>query len=127
MKNIITFMITLTIVVGIATSVQAKRGGDGQLNLLYWQAPSTMNPNLSGGTKELEASSVVLEPLARYDEKGNMLPMSGKVDADGRSDTVLSITKAPETMERQKRIRWAAFDILELDGENLEHLPFKKE
>jgi len=33
-----------------------------------------MNPNLSGGTKELEASSVVLEPLARYDEKGNMLP-----------------------------------------------------
>ena len=74
MKNIITFMITLTIVVGIAASVQAKRGSDGQLNLLYWQAPSTMNPNLSGGTKELEASSVVLEPLARYDEKGNMLP-----------------------------------------------------
>ena len=53
MKNIITFMITLTIVVGIATSVQAKRGGDGQLNLLYWQSPSTMNANLSGGTKEL--------------------------------------------------------------------------
>jgi len=73
MKYIISILLTLAIAVGIASSVQAKRGSDGQLNLLYWQAPSTMNPNLSGGTKELEASSVVLEPLGRYDENGNLL------------------------------------------------------
>ena len=54
MQKIITTIITLALALGLASSVQAKRGSDGQLNLLYWQAPSTMNPNLSGGTKELE-------------------------------------------------------------------------
>jgi len=79
MKYIISTLLTLAIAVGIASPVQAKRGSDGQLNLLYWQAPSTMNPNLSGGTKELEASSVVLEPLGRYDENGNLLPWLAEV------------------------------------------------
>ncbi|QHQ34158.1 peptide ABC transporter substrate-binding protein [Rhodobacteraceae bacterium 9Alg 56] len=52
----------------------AERASDGQLNILYWQAPSLLNPYLSGGTKELEAASLVIEPLARYDETGTMVP-----------------------------------------------------
>ena len=96
MQKIITITITLALALGLASSVQAKRGSDGQLNLLYWQAPSTMNPNLSGGTKELEASSVVLEPLARYDEKGNMLPWLAEqiptVENGGVSKDLTSIT-----------------------------------
>ena len=40
------------------------------LNILYWQAASNLNPYLSGGTKEIHASSVVIEPLARYDQDG---------------------------------------------------------
>ena len=74
MRKTIATLLALAFVVGLASTVQAQRGRDGQLNLLYWQAPSTMNPYLSGGTKELEASSVVIEPLARYDNEGNMLP-----------------------------------------------------
>ncbi len=106
MKNIITFMITLTLVVSIATSVQAKRGGDGQLNLLYWQAPSTMNPNLSGGTKELEASSVVLEPLARYDEKGNMLPwLAEEIPTVGNGGVSKDLTSI--TWNLKKGIKWS--------------------
>ncbi len=57
-----------------ATAAQAERASDGQLNIIYWQAPSLLNPYLSGGTKELEAASLVIEPLARYDEAGNMVP-----------------------------------------------------
>lgn len=53
---------------------EGERGRDGEVRLIYWQAPSIMNPYLSGGTKDLEASSMVLEPLARYDEAGNMVP-----------------------------------------------------
>ncbi|HID66811.1 MAG TPA: peptide ABC transporter substrate-binding protein, partial [Roseibacterium sp.] len=34
------------------------RGGSGHLNIIYWQAPSTLNPYLSGGTKEVEAASL---------------------------------------------------------------------
>ena len=51
-----------------------ERGRDGDVKIIYWQAPSTMNPFLSGGTKELEAASMVLEPLARYNEKGALTP-----------------------------------------------------
>ncbi|MEC7539881.1 MAG: hypothetical protein VX759_02795, partial [SAR324 cluster bacterium] len=72
MRSYFSLLIAGLMILGVSASIHAKP--QGQLNLLYWQAPSTMNPNLSGGTKELEASSVVLEPLARYDEKGNMIP-----------------------------------------------------
>ncbi|MEM8868936.1 MAG: peptide ABC transporter substrate-binding protein [Pseudomonadota bacterium] len=57
-----------------ASAAIAERGADGQLNIIYWQAPSTMNPFLSGGTKEVEAASMVIEPLASYDQNGNIVP-----------------------------------------------------
>ena len=74
----------------------AGRGTDGRLRIIYWQAPSTMNPYLSGGTKEWEAASLALEPLARYDQNGDMRPWlaeriptleNGGVSADLRSIT----------------------------------------
>ena len=58
----------------LAPAASAERASDGNLSLIYWQAPSIMNPYLSGGTKDLEAASMVLEPLVRYDEAGNMVP-----------------------------------------------------
>ncbi len=53
---------------------EGERGRSGQLNIIYWQAPSTLNPYLSGGTKEVESASLIIEPLARYDENGEMVP-----------------------------------------------------
>ena len=58
----------------VTSTAHAQRGRDGHLKILYWQAPSTLNPYLSGGTKEIEAASLVIEPLAHYDEDGNMVP-----------------------------------------------------
>ncbi len=57
-----------------ATGAAAERGADGHVNIIYWQAPSILNPYLSSGTKDIESASLVIEPLGRYDEKGNMLP-----------------------------------------------------
>ncbi len=54
-------------------AAQAERGADGHVNVIYWQAPSILNPFLSGGTKDVESASLILEPLARYDEKGNLV------------------------------------------------------
>ncbi|MWB78920.1 peptide ABC transporter substrate-binding protein [Pseudooceanicola sp. 216_PA32_1] len=70
-----------TLLLGAAASLAfapaafAERGEDGQLNIIYWQAPSTLNPFLSGGTKEVESSSMIIEPLIRFNEKGEMVPM----------------------------------------------------
>ncbi|MBL1434855.1 MAG: peptide ABC transporter substrate-binding protein [Rhodobacteraceae bacterium] len=49
------------------------QGRDGNVNIIYWQAASIMNPYLSGGTKDINASSMVIEPLAHYDENGAMV------------------------------------------------------
>ena len=58
----------------VSSAAHAQRGSDGHLNILYWQAASTVNPYLTGGTKDIEAASLVVEPLAHYDEDGNMVP-----------------------------------------------------
>jgi peptide/nickel transport system substrate-binding protein len=58
----------------VASNAMAERGSDGHLNIIYWQAASILNPFLSGGTKDTEAASMVVEPLARYDENGAMVP-----------------------------------------------------
>ncbi len=80
----------------LATPALAERGADGQLNILYWQAPSIQNPYLSGGTKDIESASLVLEPLAYYDENGNMVPALATViptvENGGVSADLTSIT-----------------------------------
>ena len=72
------------------------RGTSGLLTVLYWQAASTMNAYLSGGTKDIESSSMVLEPLARYDEAGNLVAwLTEEIptgENGGVSDDLTSIT-----------------------------------
>ena len=58
----------------MAPAAFAERGADGQLNIFYWQAPSILNAYLSSGTKDVEAASLVVEPLAGFDENGNVFP-----------------------------------------------------
>ena len=58
----------------MAPMAMAERGSDGTVNIIYWQAPSILNPFLSGGTKDVESASLVIEPLARYNETGEMVP-----------------------------------------------------
>ena len=63
----------LAVITLAALAAAAERGTDGELRMLYWQAPSILNPYLSGGTKDIHAASLILEPLARYDENGDMV------------------------------------------------------
>ncbi|ETX29253.1 peptide ABC transporter substrate-binding protein [Roseivivax isoporae] len=82
--------------VALAPAAFAERGSDGQVNIIYWQAPSIMNPYLSGGTKDIEASSLVIEPLARYNEKGERVPYLATeiptVENGGVSEDLTQIT-----------------------------------
>lgn len=59
---------------GFGTAALAERGADGHVNVLYWQAPSILNPYLSSGTKDVETASLVLEGLAGFNEKGEVIP-----------------------------------------------------
>ncbi|MEP4248510.1 peptide ABC transporter substrate-binding protein [Tateyamaria sp.] len=71
LKSILMGAVAMT---ALAPAAFAERGSDGQINIIYWQAPSTMNPFLSGGNKESEAASMVIEPLVRFDESGAIVP-----------------------------------------------------
>ncbi|MBN2631341.1 MAG: peptide ABC transporter substrate-binding protein [Rhodobacteraceae bacterium] len=57
-----------------APAAFAERGTDGNVKVLYSQAVSIMNAYLSSGTKDVEVGSLVLEPLAGFDEGGNVIP-----------------------------------------------------
>ena len=85
-----------TAATSLASVAMAERGADGHVNLIYWQAPSIMNPYLSGGTKEVEAASLVIEPLGRYNTKGEMIPYLAEeiptVANGGVSEDLTSIT-----------------------------------
>ena len=90
------FILTLAALLLLVSATAAERGSDGQLRMLYWQAPSILNPFLSGGTKDIHAASLVLEPLARYDENGGMVPALAAeiptVENGGVAADLLSIT-----------------------------------
>jgi peptide/nickel transport system substrate-binding protein len=60
--------------VAFADGHSGERGRDGDVKVLYWQAPSILNPFLSGGTKDVESASLIVEPLARFGETGAMIP-----------------------------------------------------
>ena len=59
---------------GSPGSGQAAGQGD-TATLLYWQAPTILNPYLTSGTKDIEAASLVLDPLAEYDPNGELIPV----------------------------------------------------
>ena len=94
--NLRQLMLALVFVLSSASLGIADRGTDGQLRMLYWQAPSILNPFLSGGTKDIHAASLVLEPLARYDENGGMVPALAAgiptIENGGVSADLLSVT-----------------------------------
>src|SRR5215470_20057776 len=71
---------TIWAVLDRATAVPARaaavgRGSQGTLKLLYWQAPTIVNPHLANGTKDFHASRIVLEPLLTVDTGGNFAPV----------------------------------------------------
>ncbi len=80
----------------LAPAAMAERGSDGHVNIIYWQAPSILNPYLSGGTKDIESASLVIEPLGRYDENGNLVPYLAAeiptVENGGVSEDLKTIT-----------------------------------
>jgi peptide/nickel transport system substrate-binding protein len=72
----------------------AKRGGGGTVKLLYWQAPTLLNPHFAVGSKDQESSRIFYEPLAGWSAEGELVAIlaaelpslgNGGLAADGRS------------------------------------------
>ncbi|HUL68532.1 MAG TPA: peptide ABC transporter substrate-binding protein [Burkholderiaceae bacterium] len=73
-----------------------KRGGGGALKTLWWQGATLLNPHFATGTKDQEGSRIFYEPLAGWDNDGNLVAIlaaevpsigNGGLAKDGRSVT----------------------------------------
>ena len=73
-----------------------KRGGGGALKVLWWQGATLLQPHFANGTKDQEGSRIFYEPLAVWDNDGNLVPIlaseiptkaNGGLSADGKSIT----------------------------------------
>src|SRR5262249_8884539 len=73
-----------------------KAGGGGALKTLFWQAPTLLNPHFAVGTKDQEGSRIFYEPLAGWDNDGNLAPVlaaeipeieNGGITPDGKTVT----------------------------------------
>src|SRR3954468_20395244 len=66
---------------GVANSQPApaykptKRGGGGPLKVLFWQGATLLQPHFANGTKDQEGSRIFYEPLAVWDNDGNLVPI----------------------------------------------------
>ena len=69
-----TLMLGTVAAAAFAPAAFAERASDGEVRIIYWQAPSILNPYLSGGTKDIESASMIIEPLARYNSVGELVP-----------------------------------------------------
>lgn len=78
------------------TAEPTGRGSGETLKLLYWQAPSTLNPHLTSASQDWGASRITYEPLASFDKEGNLVPFlaaeipsldNGDLAEDGKSVT----------------------------------------
>lgn len=103
-KNLVAIaLISLISLISIAiASCTSQTNSNGRqkesetLKLLYWQAPTILNPHLSTGFKDAEASRITLEPLASFDNDGKLIPFlaaeipsleNGGIAKDGKSVT----------------------------------------
>jgi len=72
-----------------------KAGGGGLLRLLYWQAVTLLNPHFAVGTKDQEGSRIFYEPLAGWDNDGNLVPfLAAEIPSkenDGLAEDGLSV------------------------------------
>ena len=105
-----------------ATFIPSRRGGGGDLKLLWWQAPTILNPHLAIGVKDGDGSRLFYEPLVSFDPEGNLVPVlaaevptvqNGRVARDGlavtrrRSREIGSTRSEPHgrDVDRRPRLR----------------------
>jgi peptide/nickel transport system substrate-binding protein len=82
-----------------------KRGGGGLLKVLWWQAPTLINPHFATGTKDLDASRIFYEPLAGWDGDGNLRPVLAEA-IPGREDGTLAADGMSVTWKLKKGVKW---------------------
>src|SRR2546428_13694688 len=86
----------------------AQRGAGGELKILYWQAPTILNPHQATGTKDNDASRLVVEPMASWDKNGQALAngLAAEIPTVAHGGVAKDFTRV--TWKLRTSIKWTA-------------------
>ena len=89
-------LLVIALVLGSLLGSLSMAQDTSEVTILYWQASSILNPYLSSGTKDIDASAIVLEPLANIGPDGQFVPVLAAeiptLENGGVSEDLTSIT-----------------------------------
>jgi peptide/nickel transport system substrate-binding protein len=83
-----------------------KRGGGGQVKLLWWQAPVVLNPHLVQGQKDTDASRPVYEPLMTITADGKYVPILA-AEVPSQQNGGLSPDQKVVTWKLKPGLKWS--------------------
>jgi peptide/nickel transport system substrate-binding protein len=89
-----------------ARAASSGRGTGGVLRILYWQAPTILNPHLTGSNQDLQAARLCLKPLLTVDAAGVFTPVLASA-VPSRTNGGLSPDGRTVTYRLKRGIRWA--------------------
>jgi peptide/nickel transport system substrate-binding protein len=87
------------------TFTPTRRGGGGSLRVLWWQAPTLLNPHFATGTKDIDACRIFYEPLAAYDPEGNLAPVLA-AEIPSVQNGLLAKDLASVTWRLKRNVTW---------------------
>ncbi|MFK8181815.1 MAG: peptide ABC transporter substrate-binding protein [Phormidesmis sp.] len=90
---------------GTAGSTTSTTASDA-LKLLYWQAPTTLNPHLSPGSKDREAAAPILEPLAAYSADETLIPILA-AEIPTQANGGISADNTTVTWKLKEGVQWS--------------------
>ena len=89
----------------VSTYKPTKRGGGGALKALWWQGATLLQPHFASGTKDQEGSRIFYEPLAVWDNEGNLIPILA-AEIPSRDNSGLSADGKSVTWKLKKGVNW---------------------
>ena len=90
---------------GASTYKPTKAGGGGTLKVLWWQAPTLLNPHFATGTKDQDGSRIFYEPLAAWDPDGNLKAVLA-AEIPSRENGGLAMDGQSVTWKLKPGVKW---------------------
>ncbi len=89
------------------TTAPSARGAGGELKIIYWQAPTILNPHQAGGTKDNDASRLMIEPLASWGPDGKPLANGLAAEIPTVQNGGVSTDLTTVTWKLRQGVKWS--------------------
>ena len=98
-----------------SSALGGQRGAGGDLKILYWQAPSTLNSHRATGPKDSDAARLILEPLASLGKDGQPIAngLAAMIPTISNGGVAKDFTSV--TWKLREGVRWSDGSALSAD------------